>query len=291
MYNSIEPARRQHLSTTLGVDPKQLADSAKSTAEKERLAASRVDAYLDRMMAGQAQPMSVPLPLKKTARREVRVVGQLGGRRSRGRTRARRFARRADSARTANQPKSQIPMPGWRRRPARSRLPHASRRQLLADRAPRSRALRGPEQTARRSVVGNSRLMTLGAVVRRRWRARERARGAAAGAAGHRRAGPAGLARRHRRRGRRSADHAVRSAASGSSAEFSGRRCRSRRPTPRRRQLERSTLSDLIEEELLSRRRRISRSKSPTRTSRRQSTARSRRFARTSRAKRSTAAI
>ena len=49
----------------LGVDPKMLADSAKSTAEKERLAASRVDAYLDRMMAGQAQPISVPPPLKK----------------------------------------------------------------------------------------------------------------------------------------------------------------------------------------------------------------------------------
>ena len=44
----------------LGVDPKSLADSAKSTAEKERLAASRVDAYLDRMMAGQAQLMTVP---------------------------------------------------------------------------------------------------------------------------------------------------------------------------------------------------------------------------------------
>ena len=49
----------------LGVDPKMLADSAKSTAEKERLAASRVDAYLDRMMAGQAQPLSLPTPLKK----------------------------------------------------------------------------------------------------------------------------------------------------------------------------------------------------------------------------------
>ena len=34
-------------------------------AEKERLAASRADAYLDRMMAGQAQPISVPPPLKK----------------------------------------------------------------------------------------------------------------------------------------------------------------------------------------------------------------------------------
>ena len=48
----------------LGIDPKSLADSAKSTADSERLAASRVDAYLDRVMAGQAQPVSVPTPLK-----------------------------------------------------------------------------------------------------------------------------------------------------------------------------------------------------------------------------------
>jgi hypothetical protein len=49
----------------LRVDPKMLADSAKSTAEKERLAAARVDNDLDRMLAGQTQPMSIPLPLKK----------------------------------------------------------------------------------------------------------------------------------------------------------------------------------------------------------------------------------
>ena len=48
------PARLQ-VWQTLGVDPKMLADSAKSTAEKERLAATRVDAYLDKMMAGTAQ--------------------------------------------------------------------------------------------------------------------------------------------------------------------------------------------------------------------------------------------
>ena len=54
-----------NLESTLGVDPKMLADSAKSVPEKERLAAARVDAYLDRMMAGQAQPITIPLPLKK----------------------------------------------------------------------------------------------------------------------------------------------------------------------------------------------------------------------------------
>ncbi|HXT14880.1 MAG TPA: peptidylprolyl isomerase [Gemmatimonadaceae bacterium] len=95
----------------LGVDPKQLADSAKSTAEKERLAASRVDAYLDRMMAGQAQVLNAPAPLKKLLDAKYEAsVNQAGIDRAvvaAGRVRA-----SADSARAANQPKSQIPIPG-----------------------------------------------------------------------------------------------------------------------------------------------------------------------------------
>jgi post-segregation antitoxin (ccd killing protein) len=95
----------------LGVDPKQLADSAKSTAERERLASSRVDAYLDRMMAGQAQPLSLPTPLKKIldAKYESSVNGAGI---DRALERATKVRTSADSARTANQPKSQVPIPG-----------------------------------------------------------------------------------------------------------------------------------------------------------------------------------
>jgi len=64
MYNSIAQLV-SNVWSSLGVDPKMLADSAKSPAEKERLAASRVDSYLDKMMSGQAQPLAIPLPLKK----------------------------------------------------------------------------------------------------------------------------------------------------------------------------------------------------------------------------------
>src|SRR5262249_24316430 len=64
MYSSIGQLVG-NLEMTLGVEPKMLADSAKSVPEKERLAAARVDAYLDRMMAGQANPITIPLPLKK----------------------------------------------------------------------------------------------------------------------------------------------------------------------------------------------------------------------------------
>ncbi len=95
----------------LGVDPKMLADSAKSTAEKERLASSRVDAYLDRMMAGQAQPLSIPRPLKKLLDAKYESSVNPAGV-DRGFERAQKLRATADSAKAASQPKSQIPLPG-----------------------------------------------------------------------------------------------------------------------------------------------------------------------------------
>ena len=95
----------------LGVDPKMLADSAKSTPEKERLAASRADAYLDRMMSGQAQPISPPLPLRKLLDAKYETSVNSAGL-DRATERAQKVRASADSARTANQPKSEIPMPG-----------------------------------------------------------------------------------------------------------------------------------------------------------------------------------
>ena len=69
---------------------------------------------------------------QEAARREVRVVGQLGRHRSRGSSARRSSAQSADSARAANQPKSQVPLPGMgappaaqRRRRVRSRRSHA----------------------------------------------------------------------------------------------------------------------------------------------------------------------
>ena len=95
----------------LGVDPKTLADSAKSTPEKERLAASRVDGYLDRMMAGQAQPLSAPPALKKILDAKYETsLNQAGI--DRALERATRVRASADSAKAASQPKSAIPLPG-----------------------------------------------------------------------------------------------------------------------------------------------------------------------------------
>jgi hypothetical protein len=95
----------------LGIDPKQLADSAKSTAEKERLAAARVDGYLDRMLAGTAQMISVPTPLKKMLDGKYEASINPAGI-DRAFERAQHVRASADSARAASQPKSQVPIPG-----------------------------------------------------------------------------------------------------------------------------------------------------------------------------------
>jgi hypothetical protein len=95
----------------LGIDPKLLADSAKSTAEKERLAASRVNSYLDHMMAGEAQIITVPTPLKKMLDMKYDASTNSAGL-DRALENAQRTRASADSAHAANQPKSSIPMPG-----------------------------------------------------------------------------------------------------------------------------------------------------------------------------------
>jgi len=110
MYNEVGSLVTQVWSA-LGVDPKTLADSAKSTSEKERLAASRVDGYLDRMMAGQAQAVSAPPALKKILDEKYEAsVNQAGI--DRALERATRVRASADSAKAASQPKSAIPLPG-----------------------------------------------------------------------------------------------------------------------------------------------------------------------------------
>lgn len=94
----------------LGIQPASLADSARSVPERERLAATRVEAFMDRMMAGQAQPLSVPPPIQAllAAKYDSRTY-------TAGVDRAVEYARRlrasADSSRAASQPRSQVPLP------------------------------------------------------------------------------------------------------------------------------------------------------------------------------------
>ena len=96
----------------LNVDPKSLADSAKSEPEREKLAAARVDTFLTRVLSGQLpQPVQIPVPLKILL--ESKYDWKVN---SAGLDRAAEHARAAratdDSTKAANAPPSQVPLPG-----------------------------------------------------------------------------------------------------------------------------------------------------------------------------------
>ena len=95
----------------LGLDPKSLSDSAKTPAERERLAAARVEAFLDRVMSGQAQPVPVPAPLQIVLLDKYDAKVNDAGI-DRAVERASKLRSAADSARAAAQPRSAVPLPG-----------------------------------------------------------------------------------------------------------------------------------------------------------------------------------
>ncbi|HKO16819.1 MAG TPA: peptidylprolyl isomerase [Gemmatimonadaceae bacterium] len=101
----------QRVQQELGIDPKSLSDSAKTKPERERLAANRVESYLDRILAGQAQPVPVPQPIASVLQDKYESsVNQAGL--DRAVERAQKIRTVADSTRAANQPKSAVPLPG-----------------------------------------------------------------------------------------------------------------------------------------------------------------------------------
>lgn len=95
----------------LKVLPVLLKDSAKTTAEKERLAASRIDAYFDLLLKEQAQFINVPEPVQSALRKkfEARIVP---AGLERALERATKVRQQADSLRAATQPPTAVPMPG-----------------------------------------------------------------------------------------------------------------------------------------------------------------------------------
>jgi hypothetical protein len=94
----------------LRVSPELLTDSAKTPAEKERLAAARVDGYLGRLLQNQETYVDIPPPVAEALRDKYE-----GSVKQAGLTRAFEMAQKtrsaADSARAASQPKSAVPMP------------------------------------------------------------------------------------------------------------------------------------------------------------------------------------
>ena len=95
----------------LNLTPAKLADSAKTTAEKERLAASRVEAYLEALIAQRAKFVDVaePVAIALRAKYEARVV--TAGI-DRAVTAAVAIKAKADSAKKAAMPSTVVPMPG-----------------------------------------------------------------------------------------------------------------------------------------------------------------------------------
>jgi hypothetical protein len=95
----------------LGIDSKSLADSAKTAPERERLAASRIETYTDKILGGQAQPVPIPQPIATVLRAKYEWSINPAGI-DRAVERAQKIRTTADSTRAANQPKSQVPLPG-----------------------------------------------------------------------------------------------------------------------------------------------------------------------------------
>lgn len=97
--------------TGLGVAPGQLADSAKSESDRQRLAAARIDGYLARLVQQRAQFVDVPTPIEAG----VRSKGDYAlndGAVDKALERAARVRASTDSARSAAQPPTAVPLPG-----------------------------------------------------------------------------------------------------------------------------------------------------------------------------------
>jgi peptidyl-prolyl cis-trans isomerase D len=97
--------------TQLGIAPSSLKDSAKSDGDKEKLASSRVEGYLDRLTQQRAEFVQVPLPVERALRQKYDwKVNDAGLDRALERAASVRASK--DSSRAAGQPPTAVPMPG-----------------------------------------------------------------------------------------------------------------------------------------------------------------------------------
>jgi parvulin-like peptidyl-prolyl isomerase len=94
----------------LNITPKSLADSAKSTSDREKLAAARIGKYMDDLLANKAQYVDVSEPVSRVLRSkfEARVLSTGI---DRAVSEAQKAAARADSAVSKAMPKSAVPSP------------------------------------------------------------------------------------------------------------------------------------------------------------------------------------
>ena len=95
----------------LNIAPNRLADSAKTVAERERLAAARVDNYLDRLLTKDDQFIPVQPTLEAALHSKYDYKVNPAGV-DRALERAQRIRAVADSTKAAQQPQTAVPMPG-----------------------------------------------------------------------------------------------------------------------------------------------------------------------------------
>ena len=95
--------------SALGVTPSSLADSAKTATDREKLAAKRIDDYFTRMVQEAAPFVPVPTPLSNVLRRKYDYSFNDAGL-DRAVQEAARIRNSADSARSAGQPPTAVPL-------------------------------------------------------------------------------------------------------------------------------------------------------------------------------------
>jgi hypothetical protein len=95
--------------TQLGVSPKLLADSAKTPTDREKVAATQIDRYMDKLLANQAQFVDVPAPVEVALHDRFDWKMNTAGL-DRAVERATSIRRMADSTRAAQRPQSQVPI-------------------------------------------------------------------------------------------------------------------------------------------------------------------------------------
>ena len=93
----------------LGVTPASLQDSAKTEGDREKLAAKRINDYFTRMVQEQAQFVPVPTPLSSVLRSKYKYAFNDAGF-DRAVQEAAKIRSSADSARTAGQPATAVPL-------------------------------------------------------------------------------------------------------------------------------------------------------------------------------------
>ena len=93
----------------LGVTPSSLQDSAKTESDREKLVATRVDAYFDKLVQEQTRFVAVPTPVANVLRGKYSYSFNDAGF-DRAVEQASRIRNSADSARSAGQPPTAVPL-------------------------------------------------------------------------------------------------------------------------------------------------------------------------------------